>query len=90
LLETRLAYEALKHEKLCVIDSTIAFMGGLDLCFGRCIIPGSSFVVAEYDCWAGGIPPNTLSSMILRKAKSLSGQVMLKYNHHSTNKALIT
>nr|GAT50596.1 phospholipase D [Mycena chlorophos] len=23
------------HEKLCVIDSTIAFMGGLDLCFGR-------------------------------------------------------
>lgn len=23
------------HEKLCVIDQTIAFMGGLDLCFGR-------------------------------------------------------
>ncbi|KAJ7069910.1 phospholipase D, partial [Mycena amicta] len=23
------------HEKLCVIDSTIAFIGGLDLCFGR-------------------------------------------------------
>lgn len=23
------------HEKLCVIDETIAFMGGLDLCFGR-------------------------------------------------------
>jgi hypothetical protein len=32
-----LAYEALQHEKLCVIDSTIAFMGGLDLCFGRCV-----------------------------------------------------
>jgi phospholipase D1/2 len=23
------------HEKLCLIDSEIAFMGGLDLCFGR-------------------------------------------------------
>ncbi|TIC73404.1 phospholipase D [Wallemia mellicola] len=23
------------HEKLCVIDQTMAFMGGLDLCFGR-------------------------------------------------------
>jgi hypothetical protein len=24
-----------QHEKLCVIDETIAFMGGIDLCFGR-------------------------------------------------------
>lgn len=23
------------HEKMCVVDETIAFMGGLDLCFGR-------------------------------------------------------
>ena len=23
------------HEKLCIIDREIAFMGGLDLCFGR-------------------------------------------------------
>lgn len=23
------------HEKLCLIDGEIAFMGGLDLCFGR-------------------------------------------------------
>lgn len=23
------------HEKLCVVDGSIAFMGGLDLCFGR-------------------------------------------------------
>ncbi|EXJ84838.1 phospholipase D [Capronia epimyces CBS 606.96] len=23
------------HEKLCLVDGTIAFMGGLDLCFGR-------------------------------------------------------
>ncbi|EGG05908.1 uncharacterized protein MELLADRAFT_48625 [Melampsora larici-populina 98AG31] len=28
------------HEKLCVIDETIAFMGGLDLCFGRWDSPG--------------------------------------------------
>ena len=25
----------LQHEKMCVIDQTIAFMGGFDLCFGR-------------------------------------------------------
>jgi phospholipase D1/2 len=25
----------LQHEKMCVIDETIAFMGGLDLCYGR-------------------------------------------------------
>lgn len=25
----------LQHEKMCVIDETIAFMGGLDACFGR-------------------------------------------------------
>jgi hypothetical protein len=24
-----------QHEKMCVIDETIAFMGGLDLCYGR-------------------------------------------------------
>lgn len=29
------SYASLQHEKLCVIDQTIAFMGGLDLCFGR-------------------------------------------------------
>lgn len=23
------------HEKLCVVDGHVAFMGGLDLCFGR-------------------------------------------------------
>ena len=26
---------AVQHEKMCVIDEAIAFMGGLDLCFGR-------------------------------------------------------
>ena len=27
------------HEKLCVVDGSIAFMGGLDLCFGRWVVP---------------------------------------------------
>lgn len=25
----------MQHEKMCVIDEAIAFMGGFDLCFGR-------------------------------------------------------
>ena len=32
LLTHDLTYQ---HEKLCVIDEAIAFMGGIDLCFGR-------------------------------------------------------
>ncbi|KAI0040774.1 phospholipase D, partial [Auriscalpium vulgare] len=32
------------HEKLCVIDQTIAFMGGLDLCFGRWDTPQHGLV----------------------------------------------
>ena len=32
------------HEKMCVIDETIAFMGGLDLCFGRWDTPGHALV----------------------------------------------
>jgi len=28
-------YTSRQHEKLCVIDQAIAFMGGLDMCFGR-------------------------------------------------------
>ncbi|SJX60442.1 probable SPO14-phospholipase D [Sporisorium reilianum f. sp. reilianum] len=32
------------HEKLCVIDETIAFMGGLDLCFGRFDTPAHVLV----------------------------------------------
>ncbi|GAA5922273.1 hypothetical protein JCM1841_001392 [Sporobolomyces salmonicolor] len=28
------------HEKMCVIDETIGFMGGFDLCFGRWDTPG--------------------------------------------------
>jgi phospholipase D1/2 len=35
LLDTE--YVVGQHEKLCVIDKTIAFMGGFDLCFGRYI-----------------------------------------------------
>ncbi|KAM0748139.1 phospholipase D, partial [Meredithblackwellia eburnea MCA 4105] len=32
------------HEKMCVIDETIGFMGGLDLCFGRWDTPGHNLV----------------------------------------------
>ncbi|KAI0301100.1 hypothetical protein B0F90DRAFT_1810149 [Multifurca ochricompacta] len=32
------------HEKLCVIDSAIAFMGGLDLCFGRWDTPQHALI----------------------------------------------
>lgn len=28
------------HEKMCIIDSKVAFMGGIDLCFGRYELPG--------------------------------------------------
>lgn len=32
------------HEKICVVDHTIAFMGGVDLCFGRWDTPQHSVV----------------------------------------------
>lgn len=32
------------HEKMCVIDETIAFMGGFDLCFGRWDTPGHTLI----------------------------------------------
>jgi phospholipase D1/2 len=32
------------HEKLCVVDHTIAFIGGIDLCFGRWDTPQHSVV----------------------------------------------
>ncbi|KAF8500767.1 phospholipase D [Russula emetica] len=45
------------HEKLCVIDSTIAFMGGLDLCFGRWDTPQHALVddpeEGEEPIWPG-------------------------------------
>ncbi|KAN0063012.1 Phospholipase D1 [Thecaphora frezii] len=36
------------HEKLCVIDETIAFMGGLDLCFGRWDTPAHTLIDDAY------------------------------------------
>ena len=39
----------MKHEKMCVIDDTIAFMGGLDMCFGRWDTPQHSLVDAGED-----------------------------------------
>ncbi|KZV82901.1 phospholipase D/nuclease, partial [Exidia glandulosa HHB12029] len=32
------------HEKLCVVDDTIAFMGGVDLCFGRWDTPQHALI----------------------------------------------
>lgn len=34
-LRNSILTHSLQHEKMCVIDQAIAFMGGLDLCFGR-------------------------------------------------------
>ena len=39
-----MVYWILQHEKICVIDETIAFMGGFDLCFGRWDTPDHSLV----------------------------------------------
>ncbi|KAG1822931.1 uncharacterized protein BJ212DRAFT_1331537 [Suillus subaureus] len=47
------------HEKLCVIDETIAFMGGIDLCFGRwdtpqhVIIDDSELSADKTEIWPG-------------------------------------
>ncbi|KAI0036483.1 hypothetical protein K488DRAFT_41109, partial [Vararia minispora EC-137] len=45
------------HEKLCVIDETIAFMGGLDLCFGRWDTPQHALIddpgIPEETIWIG-------------------------------------
>lgn len=50
------------HEKLCVIDETIAFMGGLDLCFGRWDTPGHVLVDdAEFDREEGNMARNHVS-----------------------------
>ncbi|THV05210.1 phospholipase D [Dendrothele bispora CBS 962.96] len=40
------------HEKLCVIDQAIAFMGGLDLCFGRWDTP-QHVLIDDVDAGSG-------------------------------------
>ena len=35
------------HEKLCLVDGRTAFMGGLDLCYGRWVC----FVIVPYRFW---------------------------------------
>ena len=44
------------HEKLCIIDHTMAFVGGIDLCFGRWDSPQHSLT----DDKATGFEPNDL------------------------------
>lgn len=34
----------MQHEKLCVIDDAVAFMGGVDLCFGRWDTPQHALI----------------------------------------------
>ncbi|KAJ7212251.1 phospholipase D [Mycena pura] len=46
------------HEKMCVIDQTIAFMGGLDLCFGRWDTPQHALIddvegTEQSEVWPG-------------------------------------
>ncbi|BGP39024.1 Phospholipase D1 [Rhodotorula kratochvilovae] len=49
------------HEKMCVIDETIGFMGGLDLCFGRWDTPGHVLVDDGPNPLKDGVDPKTVS-----------------------------
>ncbi|OAV88495.1 hypothetical protein PTTG_00875 [Puccinia triticina 1-1 BBBD Race 1] len=57
------------HEKLCVIDETIAFMGGLDLCFGRWDTPGHALI----DDATGGL--DFIESVHPQSAEAADGQI---------------
>ncbi|MBW0478538.1 hypothetical protein O181_018253 [Austropuccinia psidii MF-1] len=57
------------HEKLCVIDETIAFMGGLDLCFGRWDTPGHVLI----DDSSGGL--NFIESVDPHSSEAENGQI---------------
>jgi hypothetical protein len=46
------------HEKLCIVDGQIAFMGGLDLCFGRVRIV-SCYQLDEANSAESSTPMNT-------------------------------
>ncbi|GAA6057144.1 hypothetical protein JCM3770_004845 [Rhodotorula araucariae] len=49
------------HEKMCVIDETIGFMGGIDLCFGRWDTPGHVLVDDGPNPLKDGVDPKTVS-----------------------------
>ncbi|KAG7753340.1 hypothetical protein KL911_002733 [Ogataea haglerorum] len=49
------------HEKLVIIDHTVCFVGGIDLCYGRYDTPDHS-VVDDAPCAFDPIPPNSASS----------------------------
>ncbi|KAG1748704.1 phospholipase D [Suillus lakei] len=51
------------HEKLCVIDETIAFMGGIDLCFGRCEVNPDIDQLSSLNNFKDGILHSMSSSM---------------------------
>ncbi|KAG2037741.1 hypothetical protein BDR03DRAFT_896222, partial [Suillus americanus] len=64
------------HEKLCVIDETIAFMGGIDLCFGRCEVNSDVDQLLLLNNFKDGIRHSTSSSMTwnYRQTRPKSGQ----------------
>lgn len=41
------------HEKIVIIDEKIAFVGGMDLCFGRYDLPSHPLVDTEGKTWPG-------------------------------------
>lgn len=77
------------HEKLCVIDETIAFMGGLDLCFGRW--DTSSHVLTDNHLMenedAKGSSPQPVGSMAHSGSvtKATAKAVMTAQQQHEAN-----
>ena len=59
------------HEKIVVIDQTLAFVGGIDLCFGR--YDDSCHRLADH----GRPPPHFKSVSELAKAVNLVNNVKL-------------
>lgn len=76
------------HEKLCVIDETIAFMGGLDLCFGRW--DTSSHVLTDNHLMenedAKGSSPQPVGSMAHSgSVTKATGKAVMVAQHHEAN-----
>jgi phospholipase D1/2 len=85
---------ATQHEKMCVIDEAIAFMGGLDMCFGRWDTAqhvlvddgdmtgpeGSEYVWPGMSCSA----QTCLSNNVVRSGKDYSNERVVEF--HTLNK----
>ncbi|GJN89825.1 hypothetical protein Rhopal_002814-T1 [Rhodotorula paludigena] len=62
------------HEKMCVIDETIGFMGGLDLCFGRWDTPGHVLTDEGPNLFKDGINPRHVSPEDAAKSQIWPGK----------------